>query len=350
MGWSRKHLSLLLAFGFVLGAAAYSVSTNPQWKSFDAGVFGRGLRDLDPRWIVPAFLAIYATYGVRALRWRVLMRGIKPRADLGNLFSATVIGFGALGLLGRAGEFVRPYLIAKKEQVPISGQLGVWVLERALDMLIVLALVAFAVGHIEPPASARGSAIVGALRASGDWAGAAIAALLVLIVVLRGASERFSRRAPAWLKFLPSHQREAAAAFGERFAEGLHAVGNAGAMVHCLALSIVQWVLIAGSYYAVLVRGSRSVELDISQLLIYMGLVMAGSMFQIPGIGGGVQVSSMLVLSEIFGIRIEIASAMSILIWLLTFMAVIPPALLMAAWDGWSWSKLRGLKSESEGS
>ena len=44
-----------------------------------------------------------------------------------------------MGILGRPAEIVRPYLIARKEQTPISSQLAIWVIERSFDMLILLA-------------------------------------------------------------------------------------------------------------------------------------------------------------------------------------------------------------------
>ena len=36
------------------------------------------------------------------------------------------IGFSALALLGRAGEMVRPYIIAKKERLTFTSQVAVW--------------------------------------------------------------------------------------------------------------------------------------------------------------------------------------------------------------------------------
>src|SRR5687767_3842649 len=77
---------------------------NPEWKAFRWSLFLDSLVSVDKLWTVWALVAIYATYVVRALRWKVLMREIKPNAGFWNLFSATMIGFAAIGLFGRAGE------------------------------------------------------------------------------------------------------------------------------------------------------------------------------------------------------------------------------------------------------
>ena len=54
-----------------------------------------------------------------------------------------MIGFTAITLFGRAGEFVRPYLIAVKEKVPVTSQMAAWVLERIFDLLMASLLFGF---------------------------------------------------------------------------------------------------------------------------------------------------------------------------------------------------------------
>ena len=81
-------------------------------RGFDWRVFRATLSGLQWGWLGAAASLVMAGYFGRALRWRVLMRPVKSHPNLWNLFSATVIGFAASTLLGRPGEFVRPYLIA----------------------------------------------------------------------------------------------------------------------------------------------------------------------------------------------------------------------------------------------
>ncbi len=98
-----------------------------------------------------------AGYYGRALRWRILMRPVKADPSLWNLFSATVIGFSAITVLGRPGEFVRPYLIAAKEKVSASSQMAALLLERIYDILIVLAIFGFALGRVRRSEVALGA-------------------------------------------------------------------------------------------------------------------------------------------------------------------------------------------------
>ena len=45
-----------------------------------------------------------------------------------------MIGFTGVALIGRVGDLVRPYLVAKKTGLPLSSQVAVYVVERLFDM------------------------------------------------------------------------------------------------------------------------------------------------------------------------------------------------------------------------
>ncbi len=320
-------------------ALTYSVLTNPQWRSFDTDLFLRSFGEVDWRWITLAFLAVYATYGTRALRWRILMRPVKPNPSLRNLLSATIIGFAAIGVMGRAGEFVRPYLVARKENVPITSQIGVWLFERSFDAFAVLAAVAFAIGH----AGVGDPRLQRSLDSNGHLVGIAVVSLVVLMILLRGYYESISKRFLQLLHFLPRPRLDAVRGTLEVFGRGLAGIRDGRSVLLCLVLSAAQWLLIAAAYHAIL-SAFGGMNVTFSRSVVFMGVVMAGSMLQIPAVGGGVQIASILALTEMFQVQVEVASSLSILIWALTFLAVIPQALVLVVWEGWSWRKLRELE------
>ena len=45
-----------------------------------------------------------------------------------------MIGFTGLALLGRPGELIRPYLIARHTNLSFASQVGVWAVERIFDV------------------------------------------------------------------------------------------------------------------------------------------------------------------------------------------------------------------------
>ena len=79
-------------------------------------------------------------------------------ASLWVLFVGQILGFSSIFLVGRPGELVRPAYIAKKENVPMSAMIAVWLLERVLDTIAMVVLFAAAI-YFEPvnPDTAQGS-------------------------------------------------------------------------------------------------------------------------------------------------------------------------------------------------
>ena len=77
-----------------------------------------------------------------------------------------------------------------------------------------------------------------------------------------------------------------------------------------------------------------------------MGFVSFGAVVQIPGVGGGLQVVAVLVLTELFGIRFELASAFALFLWILTFVAIVPLGLIVALKEGLDWHSLRRIGQE----
>jgi hypothetical protein len=124
-GVSIKRNWKWLALGVMgLAAGIWLVRLFLNSRGFDWRAFRATLLSLRWWWLAAASGSVIAGYYGRALRWRVLMRPVKPEPSLWNLFSATVIGFSAITVLGRPGEFVRPYLIAAKEKVSASSQMA----------------------------------------------------------------------------------------------------------------------------------------------------------------------------------------------------------------------------------
>src|SRR3954470_19552647 len=113
------------------------------WRRFDWERF-RSASHVDPLHIAAAIGLIYLTYVLRALRWKVFLEPV-CKASTWKLVPPTFIGFTGLALLGRPGEFIRPYLIARRENLPFSSQLAAWAVERIFDIGAFAVLLALAI-------------------------------------------------------------------------------------------------------------------------------------------------------------------------------------------------------------
>ena len=80
---------------------------------------------------------------------------------------------------------------------------------------------------------------------------------------------------------------------------------------------------------------------------MFTGFVAFGSIVQIPGIGGGMQVASVVVLTELFGLDLASATGAAVLIWLSMYVFVTPFGILLAIHEGVKWKEISHLKPET---
>src|SRR5690242_466276 len=121
----RRHTWKWVACGVVAAALLFwFLRFQMASHGFDWRLAVGSLARLRWSWVWVSIVPIFGTYYGRALRWAVFLRPLRPKPSTGRLLSATVIGFTAITLFGRPGEFVRPYLIARKEDVPVTSQVA----------------------------------------------------------------------------------------------------------------------------------------------------------------------------------------------------------------------------------
>ena len=292
-------------------------------------------------WVAVSLVPIAGTYFGRALRWAVFLKPLKPQPNFRNLLSATMVGFTALVLFGRAGEFVRPYLIAIKERVPVASQMAAWLLERLFDVLMALLLFAYALTRVAGRAGHAGPALTWVLGMGGRVSGVIALAALALLVSMRHLAEPVRRRLLRSLGFLPEKQYARAEHAITTFVKGVESTRSDAALVLLLLYSVLEWALIAACYWCLAQSCSALIRLSLPDVIVFVGFVSFGSTIQIPGVGGGAQVVAVLVLTELFGVRLEAATFFALIIWITAFIGVVPAGLAIALKEGLSWRGLR---------
>jgi glycosyltransferase 2 family protein len=290
---------------------------------------------------------LLATYYGRALRWAIFLKPLKAKPSIANILSATVIGFSAVTLFGRPGEFVRPYLIAMKEGVPVASQIAAWVLERIFDLLMALLVFGFALNHLAATGLHGGSRLAWVFATGGRAVAVCAVAILVSLVFLRHFAESFEQFVLARLRFLPAARQKKVAHLTGSLVRGVESARSDSALVSILLYSILEWALIAACYWCLVQAYSGVFSITFVDVLVLMGFVSFGAVVQIPGIGGGVQVVAVLVLTELFGIRVELATSFAMFVWIMTFVIIVPIGLVLALKQGLDWRSLRRIGREA---
>ena len=330
----------------IAGAAGWWVVHALASRGFDWRVAADSISRLRWSWLLLSAIPIFGTYYGRALRWAVLLKPLKSHPSLSGLLSATIVGFTAITLFGRPGELVRPYLIARKERVPMSSQLAILLLERLFDLLMALLLFGFALARVNASGMAVGPRLSAIMAVGGKLLGLVGLILLIVLLSFRHFAEPARRRVTDALRFLPEPQFLRMEKLVGAFVQGVESTKSDAALLLVFVYSIGEWVLIVACYWCIM-QSFAELNLTLVDILIFLGFVSFGAVIQLPGIGGGIQVASVLVLTELFGTRLEVATFVAFFIWILTFVAIVPLGLLLALKEGLQWRSLREIGREA---
>lgn len=341
-----KYLSLAV---LLLSAVVWFGFARLKENGFDWEKLQAALRSLDPAWFGLAISLILFTYFGRALRWAVMIRPIAPKANLLRLTRAQVIGFTAVTLFGRPGELVRPYLISRSEGVSFSSQLAVWFLERIFDLLAVLLLFGLALNQLDPSTASHVSPnLAWVLRTGGGMAGLLAMGACLFMLALRLFADATLSLISRLIGLLPVSIGSRLGGLVEAFAHGIASTKSNAQMAMVILYTAVEWSIVVAAFYAILRGFGPTSHLTVWDAIVVCGFVAFGSIVQIPGVGGGMQIVTFLVLTEIYGVGNESAGLMAILLWLCTFVICVPAGLVLAFQDGLNWSKLKHLPSEAQ--
>jgi uncharacterized protein (TIRG00374 family) len=336
-----------LAAAFLIAAGLWVWHERWQHTRFEWGAFGASFLHLHWGWLLLAVLLSLATYYGRALRWAVMVEPLQPHPSTWRIFRATTVGFAVVVLLGRPGEFVRPYLISLREKLPFSSQLAAWFLERLCDLLAVLLVFGFAVSQIHTSRAALGGPLRWVLETGGYVGGFLAVVCLVLLIMLGRFSGVMRRRLLDALSFLPARHHARTERIVTAFMDGTAAAKTQGSVIRLSFYTVVEWVLIVLCFVCLLKASSSTAAMSLQDVLILMGFVAFGSVVQIPGVGGGIQLVTVIVLTELYRVPIEPATSLAIVMWAVTLVAIVPVGLLFAFQDGLNWRRIKDLEARA---
>jgi hypothetical protein len=339
----RKRILLSLLLVAVVVLLAWQFHHSPEWRQFSWEHVWTATQQARGWFIVGSVVLILASYVIRTWRWQVLM---SPNGRFSPILKGTIVGFTSTAFLGRAGELVRPYYIARKHGSTITPQLAVWLLERVFDMAGVVLLVGLDLG-LDPAVKelTRSGGYQAALQRAGFILSAAIVGLVVLLYL-------FHLHAPGWLAWLKRRQqkhpleiRRRYSHFLEMLAEGLAGLKRGRTLLFSILLTVLLWVVVSGSIWMVVKAYPDMLpEFGLGAGVLLMGLTAVGSVAQLPAVGGGFQVLTIFGLTKIFGADSAAATSAALIIWLVCFYAVAPFGVAIGAHEGVSW---RGIETES---
>jgi uncharacterized protein (TIRG00374 family) len=344
----RRHWIWLGISTVILALIIYNLRHNPEWQHFDWGRLWTSLVSAQPGLLLLALVGVYATYLVRALRWQFLMHPIK-KGSLWVLLVGQLLGFSSIYMVGRPGEFVRPAYIAKKESLPITSMVAVWLMERIFDSICLVALFSAVLYFAPVEMSAAGKHVLATMHKAGNAMLVITAVLVTGLVVYRLKTQVLMDWVMRAARFLPQSIQRHLQHFLRSFAEGLQVVRSMPDFAGSVILSVVLWSTNATVFWLTLKSLGGTLG-DFVWLAAALVLFCAslGLVVQFPGIGGGYQVGIVLALTEIFGVGADVSTGAAILLWLMMSVPVLLVSLGLLVHEGLSFRRLEAITEEEE--
>lgn len=323
-----KNRKSLLVTAAVLLILAFVVFLNRGRIHFDWAMFWQQLRHIAWIHIAAGIALIYTTYVLRAYRWSIFLgptKKVSPFVILGPQF----IGFTAVCLFGRLADLIRPALIAKRVQLPISTQIAVYTIERMFDLGAAAIIFSSALLFAPPGLPHREIFIHTGVVSLGLTAFIAIFA-----VIVRVAGGAVATALHAALHPLSESIADSVADKIRGFRDGLNAISSVRDFLVATLISLVMWGLIGLSYVQTLhafVETPELATISFSRTMLLLGASLGASLLQFPIIGWFTQITAAaLAMNQFYGAPIEAATACGALLFIVTWLSIIPAGLISA--------------------
>jgi len=342
----RAFLRTAIVLALAIGLIALFLHNVDLWR-----VAGE-VAEARPEWLALSLATMLVNLAIRAVRWQVLLRPLGP-TTFAQAFRATAVGFAASSVLpARAGEFIRPYFLARQtrdarpEGLSATGAFATIVLERLLDVVTVVCLLASYVFFFGRGLAAANPALFAVVRWAAASAGAGALAALAMLFALAGDPARLGRVIGRLERMLPAALAGVIARVAERFARGLGVVRRPRALLVALAWSFPLWLSIAAGIWSVAMAFRFSVPFTGSFVLIAM--LVLGVMVPTPGAIGGFHEAFRLGATLFFGAPDTAAVGAAILLHVFSIGPSLLLGVVFAAQEGLNLTGMRRLAAQAE--
>ncbi len=311
-------------------------------RNADLAQVGAAVRAARMDLLVLALLLTLVAYVVRTVRWQYLLEPLGP-TRFWVAFRATVLGFAASTVLpARAGEVLRPYLLARREGLDVAAAFATIIVERVLDLAAVLLMLAAYLLFFDEGVAGRAPALYRAVTLGAWIATPAALGLLAAMVVLAGHPMRAERALGFADRVLPPAIAARLARLGRTFAEGLAIVRRPQRLFASFAWSLFMWALISAEAWAV--TRAFGIVMSFTGAYLMTALLVVGIAVPTPGGVGGFHEAFRVGATSFFGADNDAAVAAAIVLHAVSFGPVLVLGVWAAAYEGLTIGRLQQIR------
>jgi uncharacterized protein (TIRG00374 family) len=307
--------------GLIISVVCLYIFLNNQ----DFGKIWDSLRSAQYLWLIPGIGVYFIGVWVRSWRLHYMMRPIK-KVPIRRLFPVVCIGYMGNNIYpARAGEFLRAYVIKRREGVAASASLAIVLIERIFDAVVMMLFVF--VNLPELAKLSQDSGVAGTIR---EFAliGTSLFFGALLVFLLAAMFPAVTARTVEWgiRRLTPARIQPKIQGIADRFLEGLVCLRSPRDALMILVTSIVIWLLETGKYW-ILMQGF-AFTVSFFALMLTNGIAnLVGTIPAAPGNIGTFELAGVAVLTA-YGVGAEVATAYTVVL----HAALLVPITILGAW------------------
>jgi uncharacterized protein (TIRG00374 family) len=343
---NKKHLHLLI------GLVIIALSMYYAFKGVKLSDLTDALMSVRYFYIIPAILFVLISYIFRAMRWRYLVSHVKKDVKTRALFSPLMVGFMANMLPARAGEFIRAYLLSRRERISFSSAFATIFIERLFDLIVLLLLIVWVLLFMPEALAPKGQdgayQIVDKIKIFGAFSFVLCLFIVLFSVLLQFKNDRALQIVHFFIKPFPHTWREKIVGMVHSFTEGLNIIRDRRGFFATTFLSFLIWVIFIVTYYPLYLAFGIENGLPVISSLIILCLMVAVfiTLAPTPGFLGSYHLACVAALHGIYGIQKAVALSYGIVAWLVAMGSTVAIGSIFAIKEHISFSEVTA-KEES---
>lgn len=337
----------------IVGILLILISLYVAGRDVDLHEMGRALTSAHYIYLVPAFILVFFSFLFRTMRWRYLIRSVKEDVKTRRLFSPLMVGFMANVLPARAGEFIRAYLLGKRENISFSTSFATIFIERLFDMSLVLLLlftvIFFNTDFFPQSNTEKYLELMGYMKKFGFISFGLCLFILFFSIFLHFRNDTAMKIINFLIRPLPDKWCYKINRMVTSFTEGLNIIRDARGLAATILLSFLIWGTFITIYYPLyLAFDIHSIPVIPSLVILCLTVAIFITLFPTPGFLGAFQLGCVLALNGIFAVDPDTAFSYGIVAWIVTMGSTIVGGVIFMVKDHISLGEIASHRKEEE--
>lgn len=283
-------------------------------------------------WLWVALLALSLTFShfLRALRWKVILKSVKPDTSIVNLFGSLMIGYGVNNIIPRLGELSRPILLGKWEGISRTSLIGTVIVERVIDSAALAVAVLISVFIYN-----------GNLYSSFPWLKPAMylvaifmAAIIIFLLLLIKYREKFYNIIISFVGLFSEKIAHKLSYIFKMLIEGFSTLKDYKSYIYTFFFTALITISYAvNSYIGFFTLGMQFImPISFSLAWVLYCISSFGVVIPTPGGTGSYQVITKTAVVMLFGFSSQLSLAYATITWFVSYLLSILLALIFFFW------------------